>query len=181
MKNIKIKEVMTPLNEYITIREDQTLYDVFHLIDTENNSDRTGHRDIVVMDESGAFKGKITMSDLFRALEPKYKLLNSLSESGTLTKDYVLDAIKSFDLWLPPVSELCERGRGVKVSEVMYTPSETEYVYENDSLEIALHKYVMDNHQPLIVRNDEQVTGVLRFEDLFEVIKDHMLTCSLSA
>lgn len=180
MKNIKIKQVMTPINEYHTIRENQTLYDVFHLIDAEDNSGGTVHRDIVVVDESGVFKGKITMSDLFRALEPKYKQLNRLSEDGTLTKDYLVDAVKSYDLWLDPVSDLCERGRGLKISEVMHTPAKTEYIHENDSLEKALHKYVMDNHQPLIVRNDEQVTGVLRFVDLFEVIKNHMLKCSLA-
>lgn len=181
MKNIKIKEVMTPINEYNTVREAQTLYDVIFLIDAEDNSGGAVHRDIVAVDESGVFKGIITMSDLFRTLEPKYKQLNRLSENGTLTKDYLVDAVKSYDLWIDPVSDLCERGSGVKVSEVMHIPSKTEYVHENDSLENALHKYTMGNHEPLIVRNDGQVTGVLRVVDLFEVIKNHMLKCSLAA
>ncbi|WP_413830356.1 CBS domain-containing protein [Desulfobacula sp.] len=151
------------------------------MIDTENNSSGTVHRDLIVMDESGVFKGKITMTDLFRALEPNYKQLDTLSSNDTLTKEYLLDAVKTYDLWLAPVSDLCERGSGVMVSEVMHTPFKDEYVHENDSLEIALHKYVMGSHQPLIVRDDEQVTGILRFEKLFEVIKDHMLTCRLRA
>lgn len=180
MKNINIKKVMTPINEYITISEDQTLYDVFRLIDEEKKSNGIVHRDLIVMDESGVFKGKITMIDVFRALEPKYKQLDNLSSAGTLTKEYMLDAVKSYELWLAPVSDLCERGGGVSVREIMHTPAKNEYVHEKDSLEIALHRYVMGSHQPLIVRDDDQVTGILRFEDLFEVVKNHMLTCRLA-
>lgn len=181
MRNIKIKEVMTPINEYLTIYEDQTLYHIFNLLGDETNSGQALHRDLIVVDESGDFKGKITMIDIFRALEPKYKFLEYLSSDGTLTKKYVQDAIKKYDLWLEPVTDLCTRGRGVKVSEVMHIPSRAEFVHENDSMEIALHQYVMGSHQPLIVEDDSKVTGVLRFEDLFTLIKTHMAVCDLAS
>lgn len=179
MRNIKIKDVMTPISEYLTIREDHTLYDVFRLLGNEGDTGETLHRDLIVVDESGTFKGKITMIDLFRTLEPKYKFLEYLSSDGTLSKKYVQNAVKEYDLWLEPVTDLCERGRGVKVSDAMYVPSHDEFVHENDSAEIALHQYVMGSHQPLIVKNDIKVTGVLRFEDLFTLIKTQMMTCSL--
>lgn len=180
MRNIKIKEVMTPINEYLTIREDCTLYDVFNLLNNKANSGETAHRDLIVVDESGEFRGKITMIDLFRALEPKYKFLEYLSSEGSLTKRYVQNAVKEYNLWLEPVSDLCERGRGVKVTKIMHIPSDSEFVDENDSMEIALHYYVMGKHQPLIVKDDHKVTGILRLEDLFNLIKTHMMTCSLS-
>jgi len=181
MRNIKVKEVMTPINEYLTIREDHTLYNIFSLLGNETNNGETLHRDLIVVDESGDFKGKITMIDLFRALEPKYKFLEYLSSDGTLTKKYVQDAVKAHDLWLEPITDLCARGRGVKVSEVMHIPSQAEFVHENDSMEIALHQYVMGSHQPLIVKNDIKVTGILRFVDLFTLIKTHMLACDLAS
>lgn len=184
MRNIKIKEVMTPINEYLKINENQTLYYVFSLLGDEKNTENTAvaHRDLIVVDESGDFKGKITMIDLFRALEPKYKFLEYLSSDGTLTKKYVKDAVKEFDdLWLEPVTDLCKRGRGVRVSEVMHIPSEHEFIDENDSAEIALHQYVVGCHQPLIVKNGSKVTGILRFEDLFTLIKTHMLMCKMEA
>ena len=63
----------------------------------------------------------------------------------------------------------------------MHTPESVEYLEENDSLENALHKYVMDVHQPLIVKNEDGVvTGVLRFEDLYQVINENMLSCRLA-
>lgn len=173
---------MTPIDEYLTVQENQTLFYVFSLLgnETSDGAPAAMHRDLIVVDESGEFKGKVTMIDLFRALEPKYKLLEYLSSDGTLTKKYVKDQLKAYDdLWLEPVSDLCKRGRGVNVSEVMHIPSDNEFVDENDSTEVALHQYVIGCHQPLIVRNERRVTGILRFEDLFNLIKTHMSACSI--
>ena len=52
-----------------------------------------------------------------------------------------------------------------------------EYVQESDPLEKAMNYYVMGVHQPLIVRNGESVTGVLRFGDIFEVVRERLLNC----
>jgi Mg2+/Co2+ transporter CorC len=78
---------------------------------------------------------------------------------------------------MEPIQNLCERGANIKISEIMHVPSDVEYIQEDDSLEKALHEYVMGVHQPLIVKNGDTVTGVLRFCDLFEVIRDRMLSC----
>ncbi len=181
MRNIKIKELMTPIDEYLTVHEDQTLYEVFRLLGNETVTGEHVHRDLIVVDESGEFKGKITMIDLSRVLEPKYKFLEYLSSDGMFTKKYVQDAVKTYDLWLEPVSTLCNRGRGVSLSGAMHIPFQSEFVHENDSAEIALHQYVMGSHQPLIVKSDTRVTGLLKFEDLFTLIKTHMMKCNLTA
>ena len=175
MKNILIKDVMTHIQDYTVINENHTLFEVFQILETNKNA----HRDAIVVDDKGAFKGKVTMIDIFRALEPNYKKLNQTYTDGTLTRDYVLKAIKDFNLWLEPVKDLCERGSNIKISEVMHLPENLEYVQEEDSLETALHAYVMGVHQPLIVKKDDQVTGLLRFEDLYEVVRKHMLSCTV--
>lgn len=117
------------------------------------------------------------MLDIFRALEPNYKKLFRNYEDGTLTKDYVINAIRDFDLWMEPMKSICERGVNLKVSEIMHVPVDHEYLQEDDSLEKALHEYVMGVHQPMIVKKGNTVTGVLRFGDLFEVIRKEMLAC----
>ena len=170
---------MTHIADYKTINEDKTLYDVFQILEAETSSGKPEHRDLIVLDSAGDFKGKVTMLDIFKALEPNYKKLDTNITNGTFTKDYILKAIKDFNLWLEPVKNLCERGSGIKISNVMHTPKEHEYVDEEDSLEKALHEYVTGVHQPLIVRQGDQVTGILRFEDLYEVIREHMLACKL--
>lgn len=179
MRNILIKNVMTPISDYATIKQDQTLFDVFQILETSQASAKQFHRDLIVVDRNNQFKGKITMLDIFRALEPNYKKLNVTYTDGTLTKDAVLNTIKDFNLWLEPVKNLCERGAAIKVSDIMHLPESHEYVAEDDSLETALHQYVMGVHQPLIVKKEDQVTGILRFEDLYQVIREHMLTCKI--
>ena len=179
MKDILVKTVMIPLSNYVTIEADKTLYDVFQILEKNKASSSRAHRDAIVVDYNGDFKGKVTMLDIFRTIEPNYKRLFKDYEDGTLTKDYVIDAVLDFQLWTEPMQSLCERGAGIKVSEIMYVPEDNEYLQENDSLEKALHGYVMGSHEPLIVKNGDTVTGVLRFGDLFEVVKDEMLSCPL--
>lgn len=119
------------------------------------------------------------MIDIFKTLEPNYKKMFENYEGKTLTKDYVINAMRDFNLWVEPIKNICERGATIKASEIMYVPKKAEYLQEDDSLEKALHEYVMGAHQPLMVKNGDTVTGVLRFGDLFEVIREHMLSCPL--
>ncbi len=180
MKNILIKEAMSPISDYTTISEDAILYDVFQLI--ENNRQdikHPTHRDVIVVDSMGIFKGKLTMLDVFRALEPNYKRMHKDYKGGFLTKEFVLNAAKEYNLWREPIKDLCERGSQVKVSQIMHIPEENEFVQEDDTLEKALHAYVMVGHQPLIVKNNDAITGILRFEDLYEVIRENMLSCQI--
>jgi len=178
MKEILAKDVMIPVSSYVTIKEDHTLYDVFQVLE-ENKKDSTkhAHRDAIVVNNKGDFKGKVTMIDLFRALEPNYKKLIVDYKKGVLQKDYVMKAVMDFNLWREPMKNLCERGAGIKVSEVMHVPETHEYIQEDESLEKALHEYVMGVHQPLIVKKGDKITGILRFGDLFEVVRKEMLAC----
>ncbi len=179
MKDILVKEVMIPVSNYVTIKENDTLYDVFQILETKKEGAAHAHRDAIVVDDNGKFLGKVTMLDIFKALEPNYRKLFKNYEDGTLTKDYVLNAVKDLKLWLEPIQNLCERGQNIKVSEIMYAPEDCEFIQEDDSLEKALHEYVMEVHQPLVVKNGDTVTGILRFGDLFEVVRDQMLSCPL--
>ena len=56
---------------------------------------------------------------------------------------------------------------------------EREYLEEDDSLEKAMNYYVMGVHQPLIVKKGDDVTGVLRFGDVFEVVREELVNCAL--
>ena len=179
MKDILVKNVMIPISNYVTLKEDNTLFDVFQILEENKTTSARAHRDAIVLDENGRFKGKVTMLDIFRTLEPNYNKLFKNYEDGTLTKEYVLNAVRDLGLWLEPIKTLCERGLGIKVAEAMHIPDNVEFLDEDDSLEKALHEYVMGVHQPLLVTKEGQVTGVLRFGDLYEVIRGQMLACPL--
>lgn len=180
---MKVKELMIPVEQYVTVGEDATLLDVFLALNTDlkakNHIRQHAHRDVLVLDATGKLLGKVTMVDIFQALEPTYKrITNGRVHHEVLTGEYVASVFREFDLWSDSLDELCERGTESNVVDVMHLPQEVEYVNEDADLERAIHRYVMGVHQPLLVRDENgKVTGVLRFGDVFEEVRTRMLAC----
>jgi len=180
MKDILVKDVMIQISNYVTVNQKDTVLNVFQILENkkDENSGHT-HRDAIVVNDKGEFCGKITMIDIFRVLEPNYKRLFKNRKDGFLTAGYAVKAMLDFNLWIEPMRTLCERGSTATVSEAMHKPEDNEYIQEDDSLEKALHSYVMGAHQPLIVKKGDETTGMLRFGDLFEIIRKEMLACPI--
>ena len=178
MKNIHVNQVMIPIANYVTVKKEDHLTEVLLAIEKQRKAEQGhAHRDAIVVDGSGNFVGKVTMIDIFRSLEPNYRKLLPEKSKQTLSDDFVRKAVKELNLWMEPVEDVCQRGSKVTVADAMHIPEKSEYIQEKDSLEKALSLFVMGVHQPLIVRNGDTVTGVLRFGDLFEVIREGLLCC----
>jgi len=182
MKKTQVKEIMIPILNYVTVQKENTPVEVLQSLEQARKSENEhAHRDAIVVDANGVFIGKVTMIDVFRALEPNYTKVEQQQEKGVLTADFVMKAAKDFNLWIEPTQTICERGDRLMVSDVMHTPEKIEYIEETATLENALHLYVMGIHQPLIVNDkDGIVTGLLRFGDVFEVVRQRLLGCSVS-
>lgn len=169
---MKIKDLMTPVSEYTTVGPDASFAEVAAAMC--NGS----HQDVIVVDGNGDLVGLVTMTDVLGALEPNYKRLSKKHlDSDTLTRRYVADLFKEFGLWDDPLTELCKRGVSLKASEAMHVPAEAEYVNEEDNLAHAMHRYIVGVHQPLVVRNNGTITGILRLQDIFDEVKNRMLSC----
>lgn len=179
MKKFFVKELMIPISDYVTVKKTDTLVDVLQALESARQANEHAHRDAIVVDDAGTFVGKVTMLDIFRALEPNYKKMVGGSGDGTLTKSFVMKAVKAFNLWTEPETDICQRGARKTVAEVMHTPRSFEFLQEEDTLEKPLNLYVMGVHQPLIVKKNETVTGVLRFGDMFEVVRRELLACNI--
>jgi CBS domain-containing protein len=177
----QVQEIMIPISNYVSVQKEDSLIEVLQSLERARNSDNEhAHRDAIVVDKNGAFIGKVTMIDIFRALEPNYKKVQQQQGKRTLTAEFVMKAAKDFNLWMEPAQTICERGGRLKVADVMHTPERVEYVKETATLEEALHLYVMGIHQPLIVKNDNDiVTGLLRFGDVYEMVRQSLLECSI--
>ncbi len=180
MKGIQVKEVMIPIANYVTVKKEDSLIDVLIALDATQKSDKDhAHRDAMVVDGNGDIIGKVTIIDIFRALEPNYKRIPVGKPKGVLTREFVMKAVRDFNLWMEPLQDICDRGKDLRVGDIMYTPKGVEYLEETDSLERALADYVMGVHQPLIVKNAGVVTGILRFGDVFEVVRKSLLSCDI--
>jgi predicted transcriptional regulator len=171
--DMKVKELMTPLSEYSTLTEEAKLSDAIAL------QTKSKHRDILIIDENGNLKGVLTITDILSALEPSYKKLHAKNiNKETLTTQYVADIFKEFGLWANSLSQLCKKGRTINVVDAMYTPEDTEYLNEEDKLEHGLHSYIIGTHQPLMVRSNGSITGILRLSDVFDEVKKRMVACA---
>ena len=182
MDEIQVKERMIPISNYVTVQKKDSLIEVFEALDQARKSkNEHAHRDAIVVDANGVFVGKLTMSDIFLALEPNYKKIEKKQKKGILTSEFIMKIARDFNIWMEPTQTIYERGSRLKVADVMHIPEKLEYIKETDILEKALHLYVMGIHQPLIVKNnDNQVTGVLRFGDIFEAIRQSLLKFDVS-
>ena len=176
MKDVLVNDVMIPIAKYVTVNKADHLVQVLQAIERKRQTEGGhAHRDAIVVDEHGQFVGKVTMIDIFRALEPNYKKVDQARVGGTLTTTFVREAVKNFKLWMEPVENICQRGDNMAVADLMHVPERTEFLKEDDNLEKALNYFVMGVHQPLIVKNGEAVTGILRFGDVFEIVRKRLL------
>ena len=170
---MKVKDLMTPIGDYKTLGIDALLGDAAVLL-TE-----AAHRDIVIVDAKGAFAGILTMTDVLMALEPNYKKLGKKDlDSDVLSNRFVADIFKEFDLWSDTLADMCEKGCAIAVADAMYVPDKEEYLDEEANLEHGVHNYIVGTHQPLVVRSNGQVVGLLRMADVFEEIIQRMNACA---
>ena len=170
---MKVKDLMIPIGELTTLGVDAELGDVAKALQEAK------HRDVVIIDARGAFAGILTMTDILLELEPNYKkLAGSEVDTDTLAKRYVQDIFKEYNLWADALPNLCRKGCETKVSEAMYVPPESERVGEEEDLEVALHRFILGTHQPLVVGDKKEVTGIIRLTDVFDEIIKRMYTCA---
>jgi len=170
---MQVKDLMIPVSDYKTVAADASLSDVaVVLADSE-------HRDVLVVNNNGDLEGVITMTDILMAMEPNYKKLAQKDlDSDILSNRYVADLFKEFGLWADPLTALCEKSADTKACDIMYVPTEDEYVQGDDKLEYGIHHYIADKHQPVLVRNNGTIVGVLRLSDIFDEVKARMMTCA---
>ena len=73
MDKIQVKEIMIPILNYVTVQKENSLVEVLQSLELARKSENEhAHRDAIVVDANGVFIGKLTMIDVFRALEPNY-------------------------------------------------------------------------------------------------------------
>ena len=182
MATITVKDLMVPLSEYATVSEEATLYEaVVALEKTQEEFDHTRyrHRAILILDTNKQIVGKISQNDVIMALETKYKELGikgSISRLG-FSNTFLKSMFEQYRLWDTPLDEICKQAAQLKVKDVMYTPTEGEYVREDATLSAAIHQLVIGNHQSLLVTKGKDIVGVLRLTDVFKEVCQTIKAC----
>jgi len=186
MKTINVKDLMVPLEEYATVSEEATLFEaVVALEKAQETLDRTRfkylHRAILVYDKKKNIVGKISQLDVLKALEPKYGDMGdqqSISRFG-FSQKFLQSLREQFSLLDRPFDEACKKAAQVKVKTFMHVPAEGEYVPEDATLDVAIHRLVMGHHQSLLVIREKKIVGIIRLTDVFAEIFQTMKACEL--
>ena len=182
MQKFIVKDLMVPLTEYARVDEEATLFEAVSTLEKaqeEFDHTRYRHRAILVLNADGRVVGKISQLDVLKALEPKYSEMASQKgmHNFGFSKDFTVSLLKSYGMWSTPLMDLCRKAIQIKVRNIMYTPSEGEFVEEDASLDQAVHQLVMGHHQSLLVTGGDKITGILRLTDVFAAVFHTMKAC----
>ena len=185
MKTRKVKDLMVPLVEYATVNEEASLHAaVLALEEAQKHfrQDRYKHRAILVLDKSKHVVGKLSQLDVIKGLEGGYKKMGDfkgISHTGFST-EFIKSMVDKYDLWKKPLEDICRRSPHIKVKDIMYTPTEGEYVHQEATLDQALHQLVVGHHQSLLVTKDgKEIVGILRLTDVFQEVCEMIKVCQM--
>jgi CBS domain-containing protein len=186
MKTIKVKDIMVPLAEYATVSTEATLYEAVHALEEAQQrfgKERYRHRAILVFDENKQIVGKLSQLDVIRGLEAGYTKvgnLKAISHTG-FSPDLIKSIMEKYNLWQSHLSDICRKASQIKVKEIMYTPTQGEYVDQEATLDGAIHQLVMGHHQSLLVTGGTAIVGVLRLTDVFMEVCEAIKACPIKA
>ncbi len=183
MDSSTVKDLMVPLDEYAVVSHNATVYEaVLALEKAQEELDKTRyaylHRAILVYDDNKKIIGKVSQLDIMGALDPKYGEMGesrSLSRAG-FSPNFLKKMLEQYSILSEPFTEVCRKASDIKVSKIMYTPSEGEYLDENATMREAIHQFVMGHHQSLLVTSGNTIIGILRLTDVFKEIFQIMKT-----
>jgi len=184
MERIKVKDLMVPLDQYVCVSQDDTLYEaVVELEQAQAKYVSKGypHRAVLVCDKDGRVVGKLAYLDVLRALEPRYSELSDLKKvSGFgLSSEFMKSTLDRYELWKAPLDDLCLKAAQVQLGTIVSAPLEGEVIDQNSTLDKAVHQMIMGHHQSLLVTSAEGIIGILRLTDVFKEVSDRIKACKV--
>ncbi len=183
MHSITVKDLMVPLAEYATVDENASLFEaVCALEDAQENFDskKYRHRAILVLSKAGNVVGKISQLDALKSLEPKYSEFSGKGAAAVgFSKKFIMTIMEGHGMWNKPMTDICKKAMEIKAKDVMYSPSEGEYVEEDATLDQAIHQLVIGHHQSLLVTKGKSIIGIIRLTDVFAAVFQAMKACSI--
>jgi CheY-like chemotaxis protein len=172
-KERSVMAVMIPIEEYTTLTEDHTIQDAINRLkesfSPKVSSDKimeTGHRSLLVYDDTGKVRGILAIADLLRAMMPEY--LSS-------PKPFLADSIQYSPLfWSGMFTREAKTLAKKKIKDVM-SPAPLTIGWDSNLMKAA-YMMIKEGRRRLAVVKEGKVIGVIREQDLFFEIEKIMRT-----
>jgi CBS-domain-containing membrane protein len=170
-----IKDLMVPISEYATVPEGSTLIEAYLALEkaqTAYDHNKYTHRAILVLNKENRVIGKVGQLDVLRALEPKNEKFEMYKdiEKFNFSSQFIMSLREQCLIQDEPLADICKKGAGIKVEDLMRTPTEGEYIEEETSLNTAIHQLVRGSLMALLVTRKKDIVGILRLTDVFAAI-----------
>jgi CBS-domain-containing membrane protein len=125
-----------------------------------------------VFDEENRVVGKLGQFDILMALESKYSEIGDLERlwGMSLSPDFVKSIFQNYSFWSESLESMSKKAAQLKVTDIMHTLTEGEYIDQDSPLDEAMHQLIMGHHQSLIVTRNEEIVGILRLSDVFREV-----------
>jgi CBS domain-containing protein len=181
VKTIKVGELMIPLGEYAQIDESKTLFDaVMTLRMLQKEKKKTIHTSLLIVTQGGDIASMLTILDIFRFMEPKYKDVEEidLSRFG-FQPGYVESMLESYDLWANPLEDFCRKTSHVVLKDIERKLMPRNVIDADATLDSAVHRMILGNKHSLLVKKEGRFVGVLRSYDIFGKICEAIEQCDI--
>ena len=171
---------MVPLDEYALIDENLTLREAIALLKEKKLESKNGHTTMVIRTREGDIVSELTILDILRAVEPKYRELSEihLTRFG-YSSDYVASIAQDFGFWAHPLADLCAKTGTKTIREVILPSQEFAAIGPKDTLDQATHQMIISNCDDLLVKEGDQVLGIVRSIDIFNIFCETIESCGL--
>jgi len=179
----KVGDIMSHIEEYETIREDEPLCNAIHKLrdnfeKIQAAADETYHKTFMVTDKEGEIVGKLSIFDLIRGLVPKsvkmsensraqYKLLSSRAKE---VADRAGDVAERYQWLHHTFLDLVVRETQKLVKEVM-SPI-YPFLDEDDTINKAIYVMFKENIRQPMVERDGKIVGLVSIMDVFPTLLD---------
>ena len=186
MNKTRVRDLMTEVGAFPRISQELTFGEAVAALDRAQedfSAGRVRQRIVLVENEQGRIVGKLSPMDVIQGLEPGYVGVIDTNKLHYHDVDYVVRTMQEqARLWVKPFDDLCGSARNLQVREFLRKPSESSILEAGDSLDAALHRFVIGRHDSLFVKEGEELVGLLCFSDVYrEISRQIKDVCRISS
>lgn len=181
MEEMKVRELMRPVDEFPRISSDATFMEAVLALEHADENYKAGkapERILLAYNESGDIVGKLSPIDVVKALEPSYPESDQIKAGrySHLVRTHLATAKEELRLWHKPFTELWERSNSVKINDFIKMPTQ-QMVNVNDKIEAAFHLFMVGRHGSLFVQDKGKIVGLILFSDVYKKIREKIRSC----
>ena len=180
MERKTVKDLMVPIDEYATVTVGTSLLDAILALEQAQEAytdSKYQHRAILVLDDQKNVVGKIGQLRILKAIETRYDLDNGFNELKNFGfSETYINRKKEYDRLKGPIlnRNALKIASKKKVEDFMQQPTPGEFVQEDCSLDVAIHRLVAGTHLSLLVTRNDKIVGVLKMAEVFAAVFHEM-------